>query len=78
MKCTVKETNEGNVILCEITEDENFPMVYETLDIHKEIWKDNYLDKTIQVEENFRIIEHELEQDFFQLIALPIITPQIN
>jgi hypothetical protein len=73
MKCIVKLTNEGTVVLHELLENEQFPMTYETLGIHRDIWKKNYLDKEIVELENFKIIEHEIQDEFFQLIALPVI-----
>ena len=72
MKCKVKETNEGNIVLHELNESEN-PMTFDTLEIHKEIWKKNYFEKEIQEEHNFRIVENHLEEDIYHLIALPII-----
>ena len=72
MKCIVKETNEGNIVLHELNNDVESSMTFDTLEIHKEIWKKNFLDKEIQEEKNFRIMENHLEDELFHLIALPI------
>ena len=88
MKYKVIETNEGNIVLQEIGEIElsiddkvylrysglEFPMIFETLDVHKEIWKKNYLEKEVQEQENFQLLETHLEGEIYQLIALPVIT----
>ena len=46
MKCIVKETNEGNIVLHELNNDVESSMTFDTLEIHKEIWKKNLVWKS--------------------------------
>ena len=50
MKCIVKETNEGNIVLHELNNDVESSMTFDTLEIHKEIWRKNFLNSEIQEE----------------------------
>ena len=66
-KYHVKETSTGEIIL---TNGDWFIVTHAE---HKEIWKENYLNKEVVEIENFTITEKHIEGDFFQIIANPCV-----
>lgn len=66
-KFYVKETSSGEIVLL----SENWQI--GTHEVHKKIWKENYLDMEVIEGENFSIQEEHIEGDYFHVIANPII-----
>jgi len=73
MKCYLKETENGDILLVEIPNQIDEIFEIETHPIHKNIWIDNYMGQIIEEETHFRLSEDMIDEDTFQLTAYPII-----
>lgn len=69
----VLENEKGEIYLNEISDVIENTFIIETLPIHYNIWKENYLNKVIKEKENFQIFEEMINEETFHLIALPIV-----
>ena len=67
-KFYVRELSSGEIVL--VSEDWQIG----THQIHKEIWKENYLNMEVLEGENFSTKEKHIEGDYFCVIANPIIS----
>ena len=72
MNCIVKENDKGEIYLLEISKDDN-EFIINTEPLHYKIWKDNYLDKFVEENVEFRISENLIYENTYQLVALPVI-----
>ena len=73
MKYQVLENEKGEIYLHEISNVTENVFMIETLPIHYNIWKENCLNMVVKEKENFQILEEMINEETFQLIALPII-----
>ena len=73
MRCYLKETEKGDIILVEVPNQENELFEIETLPIHKNIWIDNYMGEALEEEIHFRLSETMIDDETFQLVAYPIL-----
>jgi len=74
MKCTIRVTENDEVLLVEIPNQLEEIFEIETHPIHKNIWIDNYMGQILEEEIHFRLSEDIIDEDTFQLTAYPVIT----